>query len=127
MSPTPNNRHHRPGRRIPLARGSMMLNVTYTKQQTSQTWKKDTSSQGEYDAEFRGSMMLNVTYTKQQTSQTWEKDTSSQGEYDAEPKGSMMLNTSQTWEKDTSSQGEYDAERHLHQITDITDLGEGYL
>ncbi|KAH3754180.1 hypothetical protein DPMN_188843 [Dreissena polymorpha] len=68
MSPTPNNRHHRPGRRIPLARGSMMLNVTYTKQQTSQTW-----------------------------------------------------------EKDTSSQGEYDAERHLHQTTDITDLGEGYL
>ncbi|KAH3754183.1 hypothetical protein DPMN_188846 [Dreissena polymorpha] len=67
MSPTPNNRHLRP-ERIPLARGSMMLNVTYTKQQTSETW-----------------------------------------------------------EKDTSSQGEYDAERHLHQTTDITDLGEGYL
>ncbi|KAH3754179.1 hypothetical protein DPMN_188842 [Dreissena polymorpha] len=78
-----------------------MLNITYTKQQTLQTWEKDTSSQGEYDAEPRGSMMLNVTYTKQQTSQTWEKD--------------------------TSSQGEYNAERHLHQTTDITDLGEGYL
>ncbi|KAH3754185.1 hypothetical protein DPMN_188848 [Dreissena polymorpha] len=108
----------------------MMLNVTYTKQQTSQTWEKDTSSQGEPGRRIplaRGSMMLNVTYTKQQTSQTWEKDTSSQGEYDAERYLHQTTDITDLAEKDTSSQGEYDAERHLHQTTDITDLGEGYL